>query len=147
MKAFILQILKEINMTKDELFEKNISIAYKIANTYLINHSKEYEDIKQIALLGLWKDVLTFKDIDAFSTYAYSVISNEINYYLRKNKKYIRNISIYTEIGENITIADVLKDENNEIEKFEREEENKTLRRIFNHKITQLKPTEKKYVN
>ena len=66
-------------MTNKEIFNNNINIAYKIANKYLINYRNEYEDIKQVALLGLWKAVLTFKNGYAFSTYAYPVIQNAIN--------------------------------------------------------------------
>lgn len=37
-------------MTKEEMFNNNINIAYKIANTYRLNYPSEFEDIKQIAL-------------------------------------------------------------------------------------------------
>ena len=106
-------------MTNEEMFNKNINIAYKIANKYLINYANEYEDIKQVALMGLWKAVLTFNNRHAFSTYAYTVISNEINYYLRTTKKHYNTISLKQEIGEKITLEDVLADKNNYIEKSE----------------------------
>ena len=106
-------------MTNEEMFNKNIRIAYKIANRYLTNYASEYEDIKQIALMGLWKAVLTFNNKYAFSTYAYRVISNEINYYLRTVKKNHSTISLKQEIKENMTLEDVLADENNYIEKLE----------------------------
>lgn len=32
-------------MTKEELFEKNTLMAYKIANKYRTNYHKEYEEI------------------------------------------------------------------------------------------------------
>lgn len=106
-------------MTNEEMFNKNIKIAYKIANKYLTNHASEYEDIKQIALMGLWKAVLTFNNKYAFSTYAYRVISNEINYYLRTVKKNHSTISLKQEIKENMILEDVLADKNNYIEKLE----------------------------
>ena len=106
-------------MTKEEMFNKNIKIAYKIANRYLTNYASEYEDIKQIALMGLWKAVSTFDNTHVFSTYAYTVISNEINYYLRKEKKNYNTISLKQEIKENITLEDILADKNNYIEKLE----------------------------
>lgn len=90
-------------MTNEEMFNKNINIAYKIANKYLDNYKNEYEDIKQIALLGLWKAVLTFKNTYAFSTYSYKVIFNEINHYLRNRKKaYLNEISIQNQIAEKV---------------------------------------------
>ena len=106
-------------MTKEEMFNKNIKIAYKIANRYLINYANEYEDIKQLALMGLWKAVSTFDNTHAFSTYAYTVISNEINCYLRTVKKHYNTISLKQEIKEDITLEDVLADKNNYIEKLE----------------------------
>ena len=101
-------------MTTEEMFKKNIGLAYKIARKYLFNHSYEIEDIKQVALIGLWKAVLTFKNTHTFSAYAYTVISNEINLYLRKNKKREQEISINTKINDDeLTIEDMLQDENN----------------------------------
>lgn len=106
-------------MTKEEMFNKNIKIAYKLANRYLTNYASEYEDIKQIALTGLWKAVSTFDNTHVFSTYAYTVISNEINYYLRTVKKHYNTISLKQEVKENITLEDILADKNNYIEKLE----------------------------
>ena len=106
-------------MTNEEMFNKNTNIAYKIANRYLVNYANEYEDIKQVALMGLWKAVLTFNDTHAFSTYAYTVISNEINMYLRTIKKNNSTISLKQEVKENITLEDILADKNNYIEKLE----------------------------
>lgn len=101
-------------MTNEEMFEKNIGLAYKAASRYIINHSWEIEDIKQVALIGLWKAVLTFKNTYAFSTYAYKVILNEINLYLRKNKKREQEISINTSINDDrLTIEDTLQSEDN----------------------------------
>ena len=106
-------------MTNEEMFNKNINIAYKIANRYLVNYANEYEDIKQVALMGSWKAVLTFNNTHAFSTYAYTVISNEINMYLRTIKKNNNTISLKQEVKENITLEDILADKNNYIEKLE----------------------------
>ena len=102
-------------MTNEEMFEKNIKIAYKIANRYRINYLSEYEDIKQIALLALWKAVLTFNNTNAFSTYAYVVISNEINENLRKKKREKQEISISASItaDDKLTIEDILQSADN----------------------------------
>ena len=59
----------------------------KIANKYRANYSEEFEDIKQLALIGLWKAVTRYNGKNALSTFAYVVIQNEINLYLRKIKK------------------------------------------------------------
>ncbi len=102
-------------MTKEEMFECNKLLAYKITNTYLVNYQKEYEDIKQLALIGLWKAVQTYNQEKkrSFSSYAYKVIHNEINSYLRKNKKYF-NVQHFSDlIYENITLGDILESEQN----------------------------------
>ena len=108
------------NMTDEEFFLLNINIAYKIANNYRINYGYEIEDVKQIALLGLWKAVLTYNGKNAFSTYAFRVVQNEINNYLRKKRKREgKNISLSKEIGEKITIEDTIKDPVDYMEKVE----------------------------
>ena len=78
--------------TNEQIFNENIKLAYKIANKYKNNYNAEFEDIKQCALLGLWKTVKTFDKTKgfAFSTLAYRIITNEINMYLRKESKYIK---------------------------------------------------------
>ena len=106
-------------MTNEERFSNNINIAYKIASKYLVNHANEYEDIKQVALMGLWKAVLTYNKSNAFSTYAYAVVHNEINYYLRKIRKNSNTISLKQEIKNGITFEDMLTNSNNEFESIE----------------------------
>ena len=107
-------------MTDEQSFLLNINIAYKIVNNYRINYGYEIEDVKQIALLGLWKAVLTYNGKNAFSTYAFRVVQNEINNYLRKKRKREgKNISLSKEIGEKITIEDTIKDPVDYMEKVE----------------------------
>lgn len=98
-------------MTKEEMFNKNIRLAYKIANKYRANYSEEFEDIKQLALIGLWKAVTRYNDKNALSTFAYVVIQNEINLYLRKIKKSVKIISMNAEIEDNLTLGDMLQAE------------------------------------
>ena len=109
------------NEEMNEIFNKNIKITYKIANQYRINYPEEYEDIKQIALLGLWKAVQNYNPKWAISTIAYKTIYNNINYYLRSVKKHRDNdISIYTVLNENdndiLTIEELLPDNHDAIE-------------------------------
>lgn len=106
-------------MTNEEMFNNNIKIAYKIAWKYK-NCGLEFEDVKQISLYALWKAVLTFNNTHTFSTYAYIVIQNEINYYLRRNRKYFTDKYFSEPIGvEELTIEDVLADEANKIQELE----------------------------
>lgn len=131
-------------MTNEEMFNKNIKIAYKIANTYLINYKNEYEDIKQVALEALWKAILTFKDTHKFSTYAYAVISNEINLYVRKEKRNKNNISMSEEIAENTRIEDIIKDENDFEERIVKTEETKEMQKILRNEFLNLEQREQK---
>ena len=40
-------------MTKEELFNQNMGLAYYVAQKYKTNYQDELEDIKQVALMGL----------------------------------------------------------------------------------------------
>lgn len=104
-------------MTKEELFEKNTLMAYKIANKYRTNYNRYYEDIKQEALLGLWRACQTYNESTKFSTYAYVCIKNTVNMYIRRFRKHEdRNISIYTITVDNLSIEDSLGAEDENIE-------------------------------
>lgn len=107
-------------MTKEEMFDQNIKLAYKIANDYLINYSKEYEDIKQLALIGLWRAVLLYNKTSKFSSFAGAVIRNEINKYLQQINKN-RTISLEKEINEDgLTLKEIVVNFDNDIENSEK---------------------------
>jgi len=62
------------------IFEENIRMAYHIASKFTPNTIVDMEDIKQLALIGLYKASQNYKDSLGFkfSTYAYKVMRNEI---------------------------------------------------------------------
>ena len=102
-------------MTNEEIFNNNVNIAYKIANRYVTNYYEEIEDIRQIALMELWRCVESWDHVHALTTYAYLCIPNKINMYLRYVKKHEKNISIDTIVnsdgdGNNQTILDLIED-------------------------------------
>ena len=112
-------------MTNEEIFNNNINIAYKIANQYLLNYADEIEDIRQIALMELWRCIESWDHIHALSTYAYICIPRKINMYLRQVKKHKNNdISISTILIENsdtkyggdLTLEDLVPDPINYID-------------------------------
>lgn len=107
-------------MTKEEVFENNKLLAYKIIQKYKTS-GIEYEDLEQIAMLALWKAAITYKQEKGFtfSTYAYRVIQNEINSYLRKNRKYFTDRHLEEKIYEGTTLEEVITDNKNNIEEFE----------------------------
>lgn len=100
---------------KNELFNQNINLAYYVANGYKRNHLHEIDDIRQIALMALWKATLEYDSRVRFSSFAIVVVKNAINQYLRKSKRNIA-VSISQEIMEGITIEDTLQDDNDLIE-------------------------------
>ena len=102
-------------MTNEEIFNNNVNIAYRIANRYINNYHDEIDDIRQIALMELWKCINNWDHVHALSTYAYLCIPNKINMYLRHVRKHKRNISINTIIhsdgdGNDQTILDIIED-------------------------------------
>ena len=109
-------------MTNEEIFNENVNIAYKIANHYLINYSEEIEDIRQIALMELWRCIETWDHIHALTTYAYLCIPCKIDMYLRQVKKHNKHdISLYTVLANDdkndvVTIVDILPDKHDYIE-------------------------------
>lgn len=109
------------NEEMNQLFNENTKIAYKIANQYRTNYPDEYEDIKQIALLGLWKAVQNYNPKWALSTIAYKIIFNNINYYLRSVKKHrehdfsINTIICYDDKSD-LTIEDLIEDDEDHID-------------------------------
>lgn len=108
-------------MDKEKLFNENIKIAYTIANTYK-NYIYEREDIKQQALMGLWKAAVNYDERKGFkfSTFANVVIRNSINIYLRSVKKHCGNIFLYTTCAEGeLSLEDMLADPKDCIEKME----------------------------
>ena len=102
-------------MTNEEIFNDNVNIAYKIANRYMTNYYEEIEDIRQIALMELWRCIENWDHIHALTTYAYLCIPRKINIYLRHVRKHEKNISINTIIhsdgnGNDQTILDLIED-------------------------------------
>lgn len=135
------------NEEMNEMFNKNINIAYYIANKYRINYPNEYEDIKQIALLGLWKAIQCYNPKWALTTIAYKTINNNINFYLRSVKKHkehdfsINKVVIHGEKGDDLTVEDLVEDETDYIENMLLDIDIRTAMNSLN-----LSPTEKLFM-
>lgn len=109
------------NEEMNQLFNENTKIAYKIANQYRTNYPEEYEDIKQIALLGLWKAIQNYNPKWALSTIAYKIIFNNINYYLRSVKKhrdydFSINTVLCSDENSVLTVEDLISDDKDQID-------------------------------
>lgn len=108
-------------MTKEELFNNAIPLAYHLANR-MARPCDEVGDIVQIALLGLWIASLKYNPSGGakFSTYAYQVIRSQILLYYRDDKYYKLNpVSLEQSVCEDITLGETLKDGKDPFEELE----------------------------
>lgn len=103
-------------MNNEELFEKNINLAYKIANTYRDKYPTEYEDIKQVALIGLWKAIQKYDGISKLSPFAWVVINREIIRYTSKQIKHLETSHLEAPASNGLTMLNCVKNEEEEIE-------------------------------
>lgn len=97
----------------NKLIEENINLAYKVAIIYKkkFGNFMELEELQSLCFLGLTKAANTYdysKNI-AFSTYAYTIMKNEIMYFWKKNKNNY-TISLSTNTTENLTLQDNIAD-------------------------------------
>ena len=101
-------------MDRYKLFEENKHFSYFILHKYFASLRFD-EDVQQIANIALWKACRTFNTEKGFkfSTYAHSVIRNDILLYLRANKKRekLHCVSMEDPIFENLNITDIIVDE------------------------------------
>ena len=95
---------------EENLITNNLKMAYDLAWKYYRKVKYiDYEELQSEAFVGLTKAAKTFNPNYqlAFSTYAYKVMQNEILMFLQQFNKN-QNISIYTEISDNIELLDEL---------------------------------------
>ena len=102
-----------------ELFNDNINLANRIAQKYYRTKYWEFDEALQIARMGLWKACLIW-DPNKYrlSTLAYNIINRDFIDYEKKKK---RQPDILFNLEDNcvtddISLSDVLVDENNNIE-------------------------------
>jgi len=73
----------------EKLVNDNEKLAYKVAHKFTPKIMVDFEDIKQMALIGLYKAAKGFDDSKGvkFSTFAFRVMSNEVLQEMRKFKR------------------------------------------------------------
>lgn len=88
-------------MSRNELVEKNIKLAYFVAARFQ-NCGIEYEDLVSICFLGLIKAADTYNpERSKFSSYACRIMENEVLQEIRRVKRRkCRTVSLDGEIGE-----------------------------------------------
>lgn len=103
-------------MSFEEVYKQFEKFIYKTINTWRGVYEKD--ELKQIAMLGLYKAYLKY-DVEsgyAFLTYAGFAVTNELNYYHRHQKKH-RNVGSLFEIvindsdGNSLELIDILADD------------------------------------
>jgi len=72
----------------EKLVNDNEKLAYKVAHKFTPKVMVDFDDIKQMALIGLYKAAKSFDESKGvkFSTYAYRVATNEVLQEMRKFK-------------------------------------------------------------
>ena len=95
-------------------FESNMMLVYAVFNRHFYMHREYEEDLIQEGMIGLLKAIEKFDESRGakFSTYAYTVIRNEMRQYIRRMKRYPEPVSldepIYNQEGENITLLHIV---------------------------------------
>lgn len=121
-------LIKHDSTAKDLLREHNLRLVLHIARKFE-NTEVDIEELFSIGTLGLIKGIDTF-DINKnikLATYISRCIENEILLYLRRTKKWSKDVSIDVPIktsqdGDSITAQDILSDPKDENELYRTEE-------------------------
>lgn len=128
--------------SRNEKVLKNMKLIYQIVKNLGIRRSDlDYEDIVSIGVIGLIKAVNTFDKTKKFefSTYASRCIKNEIFMSYRANKKWNKNISMYSPIfkeeNNEILLMDVIENKDKDVldEIINKEKLNKVMSIILNY--------------
>lgn len=114
-----------------ELFDKNINIANKIASKYYKTKYWDYEEALQIARMGLWKACLIW-DPDKYriSTLAYNIINRDFIDFDREQKKQPAILFNLEDncVTDDLSLNDVLVDEEAYVEQDM--EQNATMKEL-----------------
>ncbi len=114
------ELLKNINndpLARKKLIELNMQLVYDIVHKRYSSKVSEYEldDLFQVGAIGLINAVDKF-DLNysnAFSTFAYRCIDNEIKMYLRIKNKNQLPVSLDVNIYDDVELIDTLVDDIN----------------------------------
>lgn len=133
-------------MTKEEMLNQNIGLAYHIALKYKTNYQEEMEDIKQVALMALWKAILRYDGRSKLSTFACICIQNEINYYLRSVKR--NNMEHLEQLFYNdLTLSDTIQDDINQIENLEQKLDDEIAKGYLTKSVAKLSQRDQEIYN
>ena len=112
-QSTLCEVGKMARNEQEQLFYENIGLAYFILWKHYPTFAKD-EDMKQEALLGLWKACMAYdKDKSQFSTYAGQCILNQVRMVLRKQSYEPDTVSLSTPVGgedESLTLESLIED-------------------------------------
>lgn len=101
-----------MNPDPEQLFEQNQNLVYSILWKKFPAFVTD-EDIRQEAMLGLWKSCITWDSTKSkFSTYATTCIINQVYMYFRKQPSTINQVSLSNPVSdtEGLTLEDMIED-------------------------------------
>lgn len=126
------------NKARQIIIKHNIKLVIYIVLRVFGDTLYDSNELVSVGLIGLIKSVDTF-DISKkvpFATYATKCIKNEILMFIRKEKKYQKNSSIdkllsIDKDGHELTIKDILQDDNSDfVSDYEKKETNTEVRKL-----------------
>lgn len=101
---------------KEKIATENIKLIHYVLKGFL-STGISYDELESVGNLGFCKALASFDKMKGirFSTYAINCISNEILFFLRKEKKHLNTISFNKELfnenkGNTFTLEDTLED-------------------------------------
>lgn len=100
-KMLIIESKNGSLLAREKLILHNLRLVANIVNKKEINSEYDYEEIFQIAVVGLIKAIDSFDTNKncLLSSYAYTCINNEISHYFRDNNTKYTKISLSENIG------------------------------------------------
>ncbi len=114
------------DIEKEQVAEENMPLVHYVVNMFL-NSGIAYDELASIAMVGYAK-ALNKYDTERevkFSTYAINCIKNEILFFLRKEKKHMKNnISMNMELsvdknGNSLQLEDIISKEDLDVKSLE----------------------------
>lgn len=112
-------ICKLTNDEKAKIAEENMALIHYVLKG-IVNSGIDYDELESVGYLGLAKALDSFDKMKGFrfATYAINCITNEVLFFLRKEKKHIvYDVSLQKELmcdkkGNSLTLEDTLEDTN-----------------------------------
>ena len=126
---------------REKLIRHNLRLVAHVVKKY--STAGEADDLISVGTLGRIKGIETYQQGKGsmLATYVAKCVDNEILMYIRANKKHRNNVSLFDPVGvdkdgNEITLMDVLADEDNGFTKIEDSVVMEKVRKIIKEKLT-----------